>query len=264
MTHNLSIGQYFPSDSFVHKLDARFKLMATVLLIIVIFFIKTWLGYLSLAVFIAATVVFSKTSVMLVLKNIKAMWVVLIFAFVLNVFFTAGEELLLQWQFITIYKEGVLKALELAVRLVFLVVLSSILTYTTSAKEITDAIESLFKPLKVIKFPVHEMALMMSIALRFIPTLMEETDRITKAQMARGATFDSGNLISRIKDMLPILIPLFISAFKRAEDLALAMEARCYHGGDDRTKLKQLKYTWRDLVGTVAVLAESVFIFLGI
>lgn len=263
MIKNMTIGQYFPADSFVHKLDPRTKLIITFILIIFVFLIHSLPGYISMVAFLAFTIAFSKISFRLVLKSIRSIWFVIFITFILNIFFLKGEEMLFEWQFIRIYKEGLIKACEMAGRLVILVIISSMLTYTTSAKEITDAIEILFGPLKKIKFPVHEMALMMSIALRFIPTLLEETDRIMKAQTARGASFDTGGLISRIKGMLPILIPLFISAFKRAEDLALAMEARCYHGGDNRTRLVEYHYKFRDLIAFALTALEIVIILIA-
>ncbi len=263
MIKNMTIGQYFPADSFVHKLDPRTKLIITFILSICVFLIHSLPGYISMVAFLAFTIAFSKISFRLVLKSIRSIWFVIFIKFILNIFFLKGEEMLFEWQFIRIYKEGLIKACEMAGRLVILVIISSMLTYTTSAKEITDAIEILFGPLKKIKFPVHEMALMMSIALRFIPTLLEETDRIMKAQTARGASFDTGGLISRIKGMLPILIPLFISAFKRAEDLALAMEARCYHGGDNRTRLVEYHYKFRDLIAFALTALEIVIILIA-
>lgn len=264
MMQNVTIGQYFPVNSFMHRLDARLKLVLTIVLIVMIFFVRSILGYASVAVLVAAMILGSKIPFKMALKSVKSMWLVIVMAFVLNAFFVKGETVLVEWQFIRIYRESLLRAVEMAVRLVLLVMISTMLTFTTSAKEITDAIESLFRPLAKIKFPVHEMALMMSIALRFIPTLMEETDRIMKAQTARGASFDSGNLFSRIKDMLPVLIPLFISAFKRAEELALAMEARCYHGGDNRTRLKVFKLKGIDYLAMLIIAAEMAFIISGI
>ncbi len=260
MIKNMTIGQYFPADSFVHKLDPRTKLIITFLLIIFVFLIRGIYGYISIVAFLLLTIALSKISFRLVLKSIRSIWFVIFITFILNVFFLKGDELLFGWKFITVYKEGFIKACEMAGRLIILVVISSMLTYTTSAKEITDAIEILFGPLKKIGFPVHEMALMMSIALRFIPTLLEETDRIMKAQTARGASFDSGGFISRIKGMLPILIPLFISAFKRAEDLALAMEARCYNGGDNRTRYVEYHFTFRDYIAFAVTAFEIAFI----
>lgn len=205
----------------------------------------------------------SRISVKFVLKGIKPMWFVILLTFVMNIFFLTGEKVLWQWGAVKIYQEGIEKAIELAIRLILLVMCSTILTLTTSPKEITDALESLLRPLKVIRFPVHEMALMMSIALRFIPTLMEETDRIMKAQTARGASFDSGGLMEKAKGMIPILVPLFVSAFKRADELALAMEARCYHGGDNRTRMKVFHVQLRDYLALLLFAGLCVFIGFG-
>lgn len=264
MLQNVTIGQYFPGNSLIHRLDARLKLVLMLALIVVIFFVHTVWGYLSMAVLLLSMILLSRVSLKMVLKNIQSMWMVLLLAFVLNAFFVKGETMLWSWKFIHIYRESLLRATEMTVRLILLVLISTMLTFTTSAKEITDAIESLFRPLFKIGFPVHEMALMMSIALRFIPTLVEETDRIMKAQTARGASFDSGSLISRMKDMLPVLIPLFVSAFKRAEELALAMEARCYHGGDNRTRLKVFHLKGIDYFAMGIVAAEIVLIAFGL
>ncbi len=260
MIRNVTLGQYFPGDSFVHKLDPRLKLILTVAVIVLIFFVKTYVGYLAVLAYLLLTMAVSKTSPRFILKGIRPMWFVVLLTFILNTFFLTGEHLLFQWNFIRVYREGLVKAVELAVRLLLLVSCSTILTLTTSPKEITDGLEKLLNPLKKIRFPVHEMALMMSIALRFIPTLMEETDRIMKAQTARGASFDSGGFVSRAKDMVPILVPLFISAFKRAEELALAMEARCYHGGENRTQLKILKYHVSDGIALTVFLALAAYI----
>jgi len=205
----------------------------------------------------------SRISVKFVLKGIKPMWFVILRTFVMNIFFLTGEKVLWQWGAVKIYQEGLEKAIELAIRLILLVMCSTILTLTTSPKEITDALESLLRPLKAVHFPVHEMALMMSIALRFIPTLMEETDRIMKAQTARGASFDSGGLMEKAKGMIPILVPLFVSAFKRADELALAMEARCYHGGDNRTRMKVFHVQLRDYLALLLFAGLCVFIGFG-
>ena len=191
------------------------------------------------------------------------MWFVILLTFVMNLFFLTGENILWQWGVLKIYWEGLNKAIELAIRLILLVMCSTILTLTTSPKEITDALESLLRPLKVVRFPVHEMSLMMSIALRFIPTLMEETDRIMKAQTARGASFDTGGLVKRAKGMIPILVPLFVSAFKRADELALAMEARCYHGGENRTRMKVFHVQARDYLAMALLVAVCAFIGFG-
>jgi energy-coupling factor transport system permease protein len=243
---NVTLGQYFPGTSVIHRLDPRLKLVLTIAMIALIFFVHTFYGYLSIFVLFLLVTLLSGVSIKYVLKGIKPMRFVILLTTIMNVFFLKGETLLFEWAFIHVYKEALIRAAELAIRLILLVLTSTLLTLTTSPKEITDAIERLMKPLRKIKVPVHEIALMMSIALRFIPTLMEETDRIMKAQTARGASFDTGSFLSRAKDMIPVLVPLFVSAFKRAEELALAMEARCYHGGENRTQLKVFKMQGRD------------------
>lgn len=263
MIKNITLGQYFPGDSAVHKLDPRVKLLITLGLIIVIFFIQTVYGYLALVALLMSAVIISGVSFKYVLKGIRPLWLILVIMFVLNVFFISGETVLWEWGVLRITLEGLIKAIVMAVRLILLVMATTILTLTTSPMEITDGLERLLSPLKVIRFPAHEMALMMSIALRFIPTLVEETDRIMKAQTARGASFDSGGLIARAKGLVPILVPLFVGAFKRADELALAMEARCYNGGKNRTRMKVLKIEGRDYVAIGAAVALVVFIAFG-
>ena len=252
---NLTIGQFFPGDSMIHKMDPRAKLLLAIALIVVLFIIKTWVGYLAVFAVLIATIIASKVSVKFVLRGLKPLWFLIVLTLVLNLFFYSGDKLLVEWWIFKIYEEGVIKAITIAIRLILLIVTTSLLTLTTSPMDITAAIESLLKPLKVVHFPVHELALMMSIALRFIPTLMEETDRIMKAQTARGASFSEGSIIARAKGIVPILVPLFVSAFKRADDLALAMEARCYDGGAGRTSMKKMSYSWRDLVGLIVIAA---------
>ena len=247
MIKNVTLGQYFPGNSLMHRLDARFKLLMTVELIVLIFLLDNW-GLFLAAGFVIAGSLLSRISVKYVLKSLKPLRFILLLTFVINVFFLRGETVLLEWWKITITLEGIIKAIVIAARLVLLVSVSSLLTLTTSPMEITAALESLLKPLKVIHFPVSELALMMSIALRFIPTLMEETDKIMKAQTARGASFDTGNVFARAKGMVPILIPLFVSAFKRADELALAMESRCYNGIIERTKFRVMKVSAKDFV----------------
>ena len=260
---NVALGQYFPGSSLMHRLDPRVKLVLTIAVIVLIFFVHTYWGYLAVLAMLMLAVACSRISVKFVLKGIKPMWFVILLTFVMNIFFLTGEKVLWQWGAVQIYQEGLEKAIELAIRLILLVMCSTILTLTTSPKEITDALESLLRPLKAVHFPVHEMALMMSIALRFIPTLMEETDRIMKAQTARGASFDSGGLMEKAKGMIPILVPLFVSAFKRADELALAMEARCYHGGDNRTRMKVFHVQLRDYLALLLFAGLCVFIGFG-
>lgn len=263
MIQNITLGQYFPGNSLIHRLDPRVKLLLSLGIIVLIFFVHTVWGYAAIFGLLFLTILSSKLSLRFILKGIKPMWFVIALTFVLNIFFQTGVTLLVKWSFIRIYREGIEKALELAVRLVLLITCSTLLTLTTSPKEITDALERLLNPLKKIKFPVHEMSLMMSIALRFIPTLLEETDRIMKAQTARGASFDTGGVISRAKGMVPILVPLFVSAFKRAEELALAMEARCYHGGENRTQLKVFRMHGKDYIAYAVFACLIGFIAVG-
>ena len=260
---NVALGQYFPGSSLMHRMDPRVKLLLTLAIIVLIFFVHTYWGYLAVLGMLLLAVACSRISIKFVLKGIKPMWFVILLTFIMNIFFLTGEKILWQWGAVKIYQEGLEKAIELAIRLILLVMCSTILTLTTSPKEITDALESLLRPLKIVHFPVHEMALMMSIALRFIPTLMEETDRIMKAQTARGASFDSGGLMEKAKGMIPILVPLFVSAFKRADELALAMEARCYHGGDNRTRMKVFHVQLRDYLALLLFAGLCVFIGFG-
>ena len=247
MIKNVTLGQYFPGNSPMHRLDARIKLLMTIELIVLVFLLDNW-GLLIAAGYVVAGSLLSCISIKYVLRSIKPLRFILLLTFIINVFFMQGDTVLLEWWKITITLEGIIKAVIIAVRLVLLVSISSLLTLTTSPMEITAALESLLKPLKAIHFPVAELALMMSIALRFIPTLMEETDKIMKAQTARGASFDTGNVFARAKGMVPILIPLFVSAFKRADELALAMESRCYNGVIQRTKFRVMKVRAKDFV----------------
>ena len=264
MISNITLGQYFPGDSVIHKLDPRLKLLLTIALIVLVFFVKTIWGYVAVFAFFVLVILLSGVSLKYVLKGIRPMWFIILLTFIMNVFFTQGETLLFEWKFIRAYREGLIHAIVIAVRFVLLITCSTMLTLTTSPKEITDALERLLRPLKKVRFPVHEMSLMMSIALRFIPTLVEETDRIMKAQTARGASFDQGSFLSKAKDLIPVLVPLFVSAFKRAEELALAMEARCYHGGENRTQLKVYQLALRDYTSIIVFAGLAVFIALGI
>ena len=262
MLKDITLGQFFPGNSCVHRLDPRVKLVLMVAYIVLVFLVKGFIGYGVLAAFIVLTAALSKIKPKFLLRSIKPVLVIVIMTFVLNIFFTRGETPLMEWGFIKIYAEGIRFAVMMALRLVFLLVGTSLLTLTTSPMALTDALERLLKPLKVIKFPVHEMAMMMTIALRFIPTLLEETDKIIKAQTARGADFDSGNLLSKAKAMVPLLVPLFVSAFRRADELAMAMEARCYHGGNHRTRMKQLHVTGIDYAAMGVVALTTVLVLL--
>ena len=251
----ITIGQYFPGDSPLHRMDPRAKILLTVAMIVGVFLAHSALSYVVLALFAAAAILISRISAKFIIKGLKPILFIVIFTFVVNIFFTSGGNELVRWRFIRITDSGVRAALFMALRLILLVIMTQLLTLTTSSLALTDGIEALLRPLAKIGFPAHELAMMMSIALRFIPTLMEETDKIMKAQMARGADFESGNLIQRARAMLPLLVPLFVSAFRRADELALAMEARCYRGGQGRTRMKQLHFSRLDTIATGVVAA---------
>ena len=248
MLKDVTFGQFYPTKSFVHKLDPRTKLLALIAYIVLLFCADNFYSLFACAIVLFAAIIASRVPLGRVLKSIKAIIFILIFTSVLNLFFHGGKHLLWEWKIIKIYREGVISAIFLILRLFFLVMGSSVLTLTTTPVALTDGIESLLTPLKWIRFPVHELALIMSIALRFIPTLIDETNRIISAQKARGADFESGNIFKRIKAIIPILIPLLISAFRRADELGDAMDARCYSGSKNRTKYKKLKLGVRDLV----------------
>ena len=255
MLNDVTFGQYYPAQSFAHRLDPRLKLLMLIAYIVALFIAKTFYGLALCALFAVFAVFISKVPFGAVLRSVKGVIFLLAFTAVLNVFFHGGENVLVQWGVIRICLEGVLFAVFLMIRLAFLVIGSALLTLTTTPVSLTDGIESLLKPLTWIKFPVHALALIMSIALRFIPTLIDETNRIISAQKARGADFESGNIVKRVKAIIPILIPLLISAFRRADELGDAMDARCYTNSPHRTKYKKLTFTWRDLVAAVAAVA---------
>ena len=246
MLKDVTLGQFFPGTSFIHRLDPRTKLVLLVVYIVALFVAVSWISYAVMLAFLVTCIAISRIPPKNILRGMKPMVVILIFTAVLNVFMTKGDTVWLQWHFIKITKEGVIRAFFMAIRILMLVTGTFLLTYTTSPIALTDGLERLLSPLKKIKIPVHELAMMMCIALRFIPTLIEETDKIMSAQKARGADFESGGLIQRIKALVPILIPLFISSFRRADELATAMECRCYHGGEGRTKMKILRYSRLD------------------
>ena len=245
MIRDMTLGQYYPVDSFIHKLDPRTKLFGTMVYIISLFLADGIVGYLISAVFLAIVIRVSKVPFKFIVKGIKPILFLLLFSVIFNLFLTDGDTLVSFWIF-RITKQGVRLAFFMALRLVFLIMGSSMMTFTTTPNQLTDGLEKGLGFLKRFRVPVHEVAMMMSIALRFIPILVEETDKIMKAQMARGADFETGNLIQKAKAMVPLLVPLFISAFRRATDLAMAMEARCYRGGDGRTKMKPLQYRQAD------------------
>lgn len=247
MLRDITIGQYYPADSVIHKLDPRTKLLATLVYILSLFIFRNMAGFVAVTLGLLAVILLSKVPVGYMVRGLKAIVIILIITAVFNLFLTPGEALVTFWK-LTITKEGLRNAGFMTVRLIYLILGSSVLTLTTTPNQLTDGLEKSLKPLNKVRVPVHEVAMMMSIALRFIPILIEETDKIMKAQLARGADFESGNLVKRAKSMVPILVPLFVSAFRRANDLALAMEARCYHGGEGRTKMKPLKYKRADII----------------
>lgn len=253
MITDITIGQYFPGKSFIHRLDPRIKIILTIVYIVILFINQGVFGFVLSIGLLAVMYLIAGIPIRMILKSLKPVIPLIIFTSVLNIFFIGGT-VIWQWGIITISWEGIRLAAFMSIRILALIVGSSLLTYTTSPIALTDAIERLLKPLKYVKFPVHELAMMMTIALRFIPTLLEETDKIMSAQKARGADLESGGLIRRAKALIPILIPLFISAIRRAEELALAMECRCYRGGEGRTRMKQLHLGGRDAVA-VGVMA---------
>lgn len=238
---DITIGQYYPADSVLHRLDPRVKLVGTFAFLVSLFVGEGIVAYAIATVFLAIVIKLSKVPFKMILKGLKAIIIILLITVSFNLFLTDGE-IIFKLRFLKITKEGVSVAFFMALRLIYLVIGASLMTLTTTPNDLTDGLESVLGPLKKIKVPVHEISMMMSIALRFIPILMEETDRIMKAQKARGTDFETGNLIQKAKAMIPLLVPLFISAFRRANDLAMAMEARCYRGGEGRTKMKPLHY----------------------
>lgn len=246
MLNNVTIGQFFPGDSYLYHLDPRTKLILTIAMIVLVFIAKSFIGFAMVFLFVLWCALSTKIGMKYMLKGLKPLLVIIGLTFFLNLFLLRDGEDLLHFGIIRITTGGVRTAVFMAVRLILLVLCSQVLTLTTSPIALTDAMESLMKPLTRFRFPAHEISMMMSIALRFIPTLVEETNKIQRAQMARGADFESGKLIARAKAMVPLLVPLFVSAFRRADELAMAMEARCYRGGEGRTKMKQLHYGWRD------------------
>ncbi len=263
MIKNITLGQFFPGNSIVHRLDARIKLILTVAVIVLVFLVHTVIGYAVVFLFFVIVIFLSKLSVKYVIQGLKPLWFILIFTFVLNTFFYSGGTELFSWWILRITEEGLINAARLAIRLIYLITTTTLLTLTTSPISLTDALESLLRPLKVIRFPVHELSMMMTIAMRFIPTLIEETDKIMKAQTARGAEFDSGNVLKRAAGMVPLLVPLFVGAFRRADELAFAMESRCYNGGKGRTRMKVMRLHLRDFFATLFVAGLIVFAAFG-
>lgn len=255
MIKDITIGQYFPGKSVIHRLDSRVKLVLDLLYLVILFTAQSYTGLLLGMLFMVLCYMLARIKLIMILKSVKPILPLMIFTGVLNLFFIKGETPLFQWGIISIYPEGVDTALFMLIRVLTLIIGMSLLTYTTSPIMLTDAIERLLSPLKKIHVPVHELSMMMTIALRFIPTLVEETDKIMSAQKARGAEMDTGGLIKKAKSLIPVLIPLFVSAFKRANELATAMECRCYHGGQGRTRLKVMHTAPRDYVAIVIMLA---------
>lgn len=256
MLTDITLGQYYPGHSFLHQMDPRAKILCTMIFIVAIFLANGAVPYLLVTAFILGSIAISGVPFKMVAKAVKPLWIILIFTMLIHVISTPGEPLIsFGWFYISV--EGVKNGVLMTLRLVYLIAFSSLLTYTTSPIVLTDGIEALLNPFRRIGVPAHELAMMMTIALRFIPTLLEETDRIMKAQSSRGADFTTGNIWQRAKSLVPLLVPLFISAFRRADDLATAMEARCYRGGEGRTKMHQLIYTWRDGTAFGAVIAVT-------
>ena len=247
MLKDITVGQFYPGNSLVHKLDPRLKIIIMIAYIVTLFFINSYLPYVFIVLYLMLIIKVADIPFKIVFKGLRPLKWILIITFVINLFFIQGEEIF-RVAFLSITREGLDTAIKMAIRLVLLVLGTSLLTLTTSPIEMTDGIEELLNPLKKIGVPAHEIAMMMTIALRFIPTLIEETDKIMKAQMARGADFESGNIVKRAKNLVPLLVPLFINSFRRADDLATAMESRCYRGGDGRTKFRELKLTKADYI----------------
>ncbi|QSZ27128.1 energy-coupling factor transporter transmembrane protein EcfT [Aceticella autotrophica] len=251
MLKNITIGQYIPGNTFIHRLDPRTKIILSIIFIISLFIITNFSGYIFIFAFILISILISKIPISYILKGLKPIIIILLLTVTLNIFFTPGGTILFSIGALKITVNGFKLAVFMGLRLIFLIVGTSLLTLTTSPIALTDGIENLLNPFKKIGVPAHELAMMMTIALRFIPTLLEETEKIMKAQIARGADFESGNLIKRAKNLVPLLVPLFISAFRRADELAIAMEARCYRGGVNRTKMKQLKMQTIDFTAII-------------
>ena len=255
---DITLGQYFPGNSPVHRLDPRTKIIAVVLYIVALFLCKSFVSYGIMLVLLAASIKISKVPLKSIVGGLKPILFLAVFTAILNLFYTPGETVLVKVWVLTITLEGVLNAFFMVVRIMMLIAGTFLLTYTTSPILLTDGLEALLNPLKKIGLPIHELAMMMSIALRFIPTLIEETDKIMSAQRARGADFESGSIIQRAKALIPLLVPLFISSFRRADELAVAMECRCYQGGQGRTRLRQLKYGSHDAVTMVLFIVITV------
>lgn len=257
---DMTLGQYYPTDSFTHRMDPRAKLVLVIAFIVMVFLAQSFLSYFAVIVCVVSAALVSRIPLSKMLKSIKAIIMLLIFTGILNLLFYNGETVLWSWWRIKISVEGIIFSIKMVLRLVLLVMGTTLLTYTTTPTSLTDGMESLLTPLKYIKVPVHDIAVIMSIALRFIPILSEEVDKIMMAQKARGASFDTGGLLSRAKALLPILIPLFVSAFRRADELALALDARCYNATPNHTRYKVMKFGLRDLAGAIGMAAFIVLV----
>lgn len=262
MVRDITIGQCYPAKSVIHRLDPRVKIVCTLLFLISLFIQRSILGYVVATLFLGAVIYMSRVPFKFIVKGLKPIMILLLITVLFNLFLTRGGAELVHFWIFHITEKGLETSVYTAIRLIYLIMGSSIMTFTTTPNSLTDGIEKLLHPLNKIRVPVHEVAMMMSIALRFIPILLEETDKIMKAQIARGADLDSGNMIQKAKAMIPILVPLFVSAFRRANDLAMAMESRCYHGGEGRTKMKPLVYKGRDRAGYIITLLYMVLVFI--
>ena len=262
MLKDVAFGQYYPADSIIHRLDARVKMLITLLFVIAIFFIKSYFGFMLTAVILIGIVLLAKLPMMSVLKSVKGVMFIILFTAILNLFLIKKGEVLWSWKIFTITKDGVHTTIKMVLRLVLLISGASLLSLTTTPVALADGVESLMSPLKLIKVPVRDIAMIMSIALRFIPTLFEETNKIISAQKARGASFDTGGIFARAKAMLPVLIPLFVNSFRRADELAFAMDARCYNATDNRTKMKKAKFGVGDAFALLFIISYFVLILL--
>lgn len=262
MLNDITLGQYIPGNSIVHRLDPRTKILLMIAYIVAVFLVNSIPVFAVVLLFMVGVTLIAKVPLSYLLKALKPMRFLLPLMFIMNLFLVKTGTLLVDWWIFKIYDDGIRNAIFVILRLGTLVTGSSLLTLTTTPIALTDGLEKLLSPLKLVKFPAHELAMMMTIALRFIPTLIEEADKITKAQLARGADFESGNILKRAKAMLPILIPLFVNSFRRADELAMAMESRCYHGGEGRTRMRVLKFRGRDAVAAVTMVGLIVIIVL--
>lgn len=261
MIRDITIGQYYRTDSFIHRLDPRTKIIGAFVFILDLFIFKGPLAYVLAAIFLLSIIKISRVPINYILRGLKPIMILIGFTVICQIVFNKTGDIWVNTRFIRIYSGGVYNAIYLSIRIIFLIIGTSMMTYTTTPNQLTDGLEKILKPLKIFRLPVHDIAMIMSIALRFIPILLEECDKIMKAQMARGADFESGNIVVRSKNMVPVLIPLFVASFRRANDLALAMESRCYRGGEGRTKMKPLRYNGTD---TIAFLYIIIFIMLQV